>query len=100
MNRQALAPLIVGVISVASGLWVGLQLRIDRCIDKGGRWFPARRVCELPPGVAPQTIEQTMVDFAVGGLVTLAFAYLLLRMWLAIMKKKQAQAAAQAARQG
>ena len=95
MNRQALAPFIVGVISVASGLWVGLQLRAERCIDKGGRWIPTTRTCELPPGVAPQTIEQTMLDYAVGGAVTLAFAFLLLRMWLAIMKKKQAQAARQ-----
>lgn len=103
MNRQALAPLLVGVISVGSGLWVATQLRIGRCLDAGGQWDPLRRACELPPGVAGQTMQRTVLDHAIGGVVAIAFAYLLMRMWSAVMRKKARQlereryAAAQAA---
>ena len=92
MNRQALGPLIVGIISVGSGLWVGLQLRIDRCLDKGGRWDPVLRMCDLPPGSARITMQQTMTDFAIGGVVMVVFGFMLMRLWAAVIKKNQLRA--------
>jgi hypothetical protein len=94
MNRQALGPLIVGTISVGSGLWVGLQLRIDRCLDKGGRWDPVLRMCGLPPDTAPITVQQTMTDFAIGGVVMVVFGFMLMRLWAAVEKKNQRRAGA------
>ena len=92
MNRQALGPLLVGIISVGSGLWVALQLRIDRCLDAGGRWDVARRVCELPADAPPAAASYTLADFAIGGGVMLGFGFLLMRMWAAIAKRKQVEA--------
>ena len=92
MNRQGLGPLIVGIISVGSGLWVGLQLHIDRCLDRGGRWSPVLRVCDLPEGAPRITPSETMADYAFGGAVMLAFGFMLMRMWAAIAKRKQLDA--------
>ena len=92
MNRQALGPLLVGTISVGSGLWVALQLRIDRCLDAGGRWDPAHRSCELPVGAPPGAGTYTLADFTIGGAVMLGFGFLLMRMWAAIAKRKQLEA--------
>jgi len=92
MNRQALGPLLVGIISVGSGLWVALQLRIDRCLDAGGRWDPASRTCDLPASAPPGAASYTLADFAVGGAVMLAFGFMLMRMWAAIVKRKQLEA--------
>lgn len=92
MNRQALGPLLVGIISVGSGLWVALQLRIERCVDAGGRWDPMRRTCALPAGAPPNAALPAVTDFLVGGAVMLAFGFLLMRMWAAILKRKQVEA--------
>lgn len=92
MNRQSLASLIVGIISIMAGLWVATQLRIDRCIDAGGRWDVVRRACTLPEGTPPSMMALTVVPFAVGAVVTLAFAFMLLRMWMAIQRKNQRRA--------
>jgi hypothetical protein len=92
MNRQLLAPLIVGTISVGSGLWVALQLRIDRCLDAGGRWDAAHRSCDLPDGMLPGAASHTLGDFLIGGAVMLVFGYMLLRMWAAIARRKQLEA--------
>ena len=89
MNRQSLAPLIVGVISVGSGLWVSLQLRIDRCLDAGGRWDALLRVCRRLEGVPPDPASAVLRDYAIGGVVMLAFGYMLMRMWAAVVKKNQ-----------
>lgn len=89
MNRQSLAPLLVGVISVGSGLWVALQLRIGRCVDIGGRWDPLRRVCLPPEGVPPDTMQRTLLDYAIGGAVMLLFGYMLMRMWAAVQHKNR-----------
>lgn len=89
VNRQALAPLLIGIISIMAGLWVGTQLRIDRCIDAGGRWDVARRICVLPDGSDATIMQLTGIPYLIGGLVTLAFAAGLLRMWAAIQKKNQ-----------
>jgi Amidohydrolase family len=89
MNRQSLGPLIVGIISVGSGLWVALQLRIDRCLDAGGRWDAVRRVCQRPEGAPPEGAGALLVDYAIGGAVMLLFGYLLMRMWAAIVRKNQ-----------
>jgi hypothetical protein len=97
MNRQSLPPLIVGVISVGSGLWVALQLRADRCIDAAGRWDALRRTCVLPDGVPAQTMAQTVRDHLIGGAVAIAFAYMLLRMWTAIVEKNARRAEREAA---
>ena len=93
MNRQALGPLLVGIISVGSGLWVALQLRIDRCLDAGGRWEPRGRTCALPTGALPDAAFPALSDFAIGGAVMLGFGFLLMRMWAAIARRKQLQAA-------
>lgn len=89
MNRQSLAPLLVGIISVGSGLWVALQLRIDRCLDAGGRWDAVRRVCARPEGVPSDSVSTTLGDYAIGGAVMLAFGYMLMRMWAAVVRKNQ-----------
>ena len=92
MNRQSLAPLLVGIISIMAGLWVAVQLRIDRCMDAGGRWDVVRRACELPEGTPSSIMSLTGVPYAIGAVVTLAFAFLLLRMWMAIQRKNQRRA--------
>src|SRR4051812_25628429 len=92
MNRQALGPLIVGIISVGSGLWVALQLRIERWVDAGGRWDPVQRTCTLPAGAPPSAALPALPDFLIGGAVMLGFGYLLMRMWAAILKRKQVEA--------
>ena len=92
MNRQALGPLLVGIISVGSGLWVALQLRIERCLDAGGRWDVGRRVCTLPADAPASAASYSFADFAIGGAVMLGFGVLLLRMWAAIAKRKQVEA--------
>ena len=89
MNKQSLAPLIVGVLSVGSGLWVSLQLRIDRCLDLGGQWSPVLRACRMPPGVAGPTMNDTLRYHAIGGAVAIVFAYMLLRMYAAVVRKNQ-----------
>lgn len=89
MNRQSLAPLLVGIISVGSGLWVALQLRIDRCLDAGGRWDALRRACQRPEGVPPDSANVVLLDYTVGGLVMLAFGFMLMRMWAAVVRKNQ-----------
>jgi len=89
MNRQSLAPLIVGIISVGSGLWVALQLRIDRCLDAGGRWDAVRRICLRPEGAPPDPAGVALGDYAIGGAVMLAFGYMLMRMWAAVVHKNQ-----------
>ena len=89
MNRQSLAPLLVGVISVGSGLWVALQLRMDRCFDGGGRWDPLRRTCLRAEGVPPDPMSTTLLDYAVGLAVMLAFGFMLMRMWAAVVRKNQ-----------
>ena len=92
MNRQALGPLLVGIISVGSGLWVALQLRIQRCLDAGGRWDVGRRACALPADAPPGAASYALSDFLIGGAVMLGFGFLLLRMWAAIAKRKQLEA--------
>lgn len=88
-NRQSLASLLIGIISIMAGLWVGTQLRIDRCMDAGGRWDVARRLCVLPDGNDATIMQLTGVPYLIGGAVTVAFAAGLLRMWMAIQKKNQ-----------
>jgi hypothetical protein len=92
MNRQSLASALVGIISIMAGLWVATQLRIERCIDAGGRWDVVRRACALPEGTPSNITMLTGVPYAIGAAVTLAFAFLLLRMWLAIQRKNQRRA--------
>ena len=89
MNRQSLPPLIVGVISVGSGLWVALQLRIGRCVGTGGRWDAWRRTCLRPDGVPPDSLQRTLLDYAIGGAVMLLFGYMLMRMWAAVQNKNR-----------
>ena len=90
MNRQSLASLLVGVFSVVAGLWVSTQLRIDRCLDAGGRWESARRACALPPGSDASTTTLTVVPFALGALVMLLSAFVLMRLWLAMSVRRVA----------
>ena len=90
--KQSLGPLLVGIISIMAGLWVGMQMRIERCVAAGGRWDPPGRVCLLPPGTQADVASLVVVPYAVGALVTMSFAFLLLRMWMAIQKKNALRA--------
>lgn len=33
-------------ILIAVGLWLRHQLRVDSCLDRGGRWVQTQQICE------------------------------------------------------
>lgn len=88
MNRQSLASLLVGIFSVVAGLWVATQLRIQRCLDADGRWDAARRACALPEGAETGTLSLLVIPYALGALVTLVSAVVLLRLWTAMSMRR------------
>jgi hypothetical protein len=65
ISRQ-LAPLLIGVIASVSGLWSAQCFRVDDCLDRGGRWDAAVRVCQTAGG-APHDLGAR--PYLLGGLV-------------------------------
>lgn len=81
LDRRSLASLLIGIIAALGGLWTAAFLRSDRCLDAGGRWTPGRNVCDLPPGVTPETAWQVTSSYLAGGIVAVAIALLLWRVF-------------------
>ena len=50
MNRRSLIQLLIGVIAAVAGLTAMILVRQDRCLDAGGSWNAATRVCLGPNG--------------------------------------------------
>jgi len=45
-TRNILPGAFVLALLVAVGLWLQNEVRIDSCLDRGGRWDEERRMCE------------------------------------------------------
>lgn len=43
--RNVLVALVFLAVAVGGGLWLEKQLRIDACLDRGGRWDYAAGTC-------------------------------------------------------
>ena len=80
-RRRSIASLLIGILAALGGLWVATFLRSDRCLDAGGRWTPGANLCELPPGVTPESIRQLISAYLVGAVVALAIGFVLWRIF-------------------
>ena len=45
-TRKRLLGAFVLALMVAVGLWLRDEVRIDSCLDRGGRWDKERQMCE------------------------------------------------------
>ena len=45
-SRKLLPGAFVIAVLVAIGLWLRNEVRIDSCLDRGGRWDKERQMCE------------------------------------------------------
>jgi predicted secreted protein len=48
VRRVFIRTLLAAAVAVA-GLWYTAQVKIDRCIDQGGRWIAETLRCERSP---------------------------------------------------
>jgi hypothetical protein len=51
-TRRRFAALLIGTAGMLTALLVATRLKQDACLDAGGRWLTAARLCELPPGAS------------------------------------------------
>ena len=70
-TRRRLAALLVGIAGTLTALLTATWLRQDACLDAGGQWLAATRLCELPPGAATGISSlRAYVVGAIGGVLT------------------------------
>jgi hypothetical protein len=70
-TRRRLAALFTGTAGTLTALLVATWLRQDACVDAGGRWLAAARMCELPSGASmAMSAGRAYAVGAVGGVLT------------------------------
>jgi len=70
-TRRRLAILLIGTTGTLTALLMATWLRQDACLDAGGRWIAATRLCELPPGASTAMSPQRAYAVSVvGGVLT------------------------------
>ena len=71
----------MGILAALGGLRVAAYLRSDRCLDAGGRRTPGVNVCDLPPGVTPESTWELSSAYLAGAVVALALGFVLWRIF-------------------
>ena len=78
-TRRSLAALLAGIAGMLMALLTATRLRQDACLDAGGRWLAAARMCELPAGTASEM--SPLRGYALGAVAGVLTAIVLWRMF-------------------
>jgi hypothetical protein len=46
MVKRIIMAVVVAAILLIAAIWLGRSLRIDACLDGGGRWDYEKNICE------------------------------------------------------